>query len=76
MTTTMTTIPVSDFNTGDAVRVLRDYTHLGWPFAVTAGTEGTLGRLCRVQEGVEVWELEIGGKVLAVAHVNIERIEG
>lgn len=71
----MTTIPVSDFCSGDVVRVTRDYRHAGWPFVITAGTEGTLGRLCRIQEGTEVWELAVGGRLWSVAHTNIELVE-
>lgn len=65
------------FKKGDKVRLLKDQTVLHTPEIFKAGETGTLGRLYRVQEGLEIWHLVLdrpGYVFIAVAHTNIERV--
>ena len=44
------------FSKGDRVRLTKDTRDIRMPWLFEAGETGTLGRLYRIQDGVEVWQ--------------------
>lgn len=71
---------LTDLQPGDPVETTRPCTDHSWGGRVVpAGTRGTLGRLYRIQDGVELWALwlaeSIDGKsLLGVGHHQIRRV--
>lgn len=71
----------TDFKPGDHVRLTADVRDASWGGQVIpAGTTGKLGRLYRVQDGIECWAMHldkaIGPKsLLGVGHDQIARVE-
>lgn len=68
---------VTDWQTGDVVRTTREIrciTKPSWP--LPAGTLAHLGRLQRVQDGIEMWSVWMGALSYGACHVDLERAAG
>lgn len=75
------------FHRGDKVRLTKDTRDIRMPWLFEAGETGTLGKLYRVQDGVEVWQCYLDKKrefaapipglsqpIIAVFHTDIEKL--
>ena len=71
---------MSDFKRGDRVELLEEATDLSWgPIKVPIGTQGTLGHMYRVQDGLEMWPMWLdqshhGKWLLGVTHKQIKKL--
>lgn len=73
---------MSGFAQGQRVRLTQDCQalHTG-PEIFKKGETGTLGEMYRIQDGLEIWHLDMDQKrydaytFIAVAHTQIERID-
>ena len=66
---------ISGFCTGDFVRVISDSNSVVSPFSLTAGACGVLGRICRIKNQKEVWELQVGPTTVLVMSTNLQLLE-
>lgn len=71
---------LTDFRQGDLVELIEPGRDASWGgIVVPVGTRGKLGRLYRVQEGLEMWAMWLsirlhGKRLLGVAHTQIRRV--
>lgn len=66
----------TDWQPGDTVRTLCETRDISKPDPLPAGTICRLGRLYRIQEGVEVWAIWRGSELRGAGHINLERAFG
>lgn len=71
----MFTGPISKFKAGQRIKVKRALKQATRP-DVYQGATGTLLNLCRLQDGVEIWEVwednDLRTKIFAARHVDLE----